>query len=37
MKDLFKEKSLQKIREYIRGNPLKWDIDENNPKNLKKC
>jgi len=25
------EKSLQKIREYIHNNPLKWDIDENNP------
>src|SRR3990172_2952188 len=25
------EKSLQKIREYIHYNPLKWDIDENNP------
>jgi len=24
-------KSLQKIREYISNNPLKWDIDENNP------
>jgi REP element-mobilizing transposase RayT len=31
------ERTLQIIREYIRGNPLKWDIDENNPKNLKKC
>lgn len=25
------EKSLEKIREYINNNPLKWDIDENNP------
>ncbi len=25
------EKSLEKIREYIHFNPLKWDIDENNP------
>ncbi|MGH7909933.1 MAG: transposase, partial [Thermodesulfobacteriota bacterium] len=25
------EKSLQKIREYIHNDPLKWDIDENNP------
>src|SRR3989304_7423555 len=25
------EKLLQKIREYIHNNPLKWDIDENNP------
>jgi REP element-mobilizing transposase RayT len=27
------EKSLQKIREYIANNPLKWDDDENNIKN----
>jgi Transposase and inactivated derivatives len=25
------EKSLQKVREYISSNPLKWDLDENNP------
>ena len=25
------EKSLQKIREYINNNTLRWDIDENNP------
>src|SRR3990172_963468 len=25
------EKLLQKIREYIHNNPLKWGIDENNP------
>lgn len=25
------EKSLHKIREYIRANPLTWDKDENNP------
>ena len=25
------EESLLKIREYIHNNPLKWDIDENNP------
>lgn len=25
------EESLLKIREYIHRNPLKWDIDENNP------
>ena len=29
------EKSLYEIRRYIRDNPLKWDIDENNPENLK--
>jgi len=29
------EKSLQKIREYIRFNPLNWDDDEENPKNIK--
>lgn len=28
------EKSLQKIREYIVNNPLKWELDEYNPKNL---
>lgn len=27
------ENSLDKIREYILNNPLKWDIDENNPLN----
>lgn len=25
------ERSLQKIREYIRNNPLKWDQDKENP------
>ncbi|SRR5579884_170329 len=25
------ENSLQKIREYINNNPIKWDVDENNP------
>jgi len=25
------EKTLQKIREYIQNNPLKWDLDEYNP------
>jgi REP element-mobilizing transposase RayT len=25
--------ALQKIREYIRMNPMKWDSDRNNPKN----
>ena len=29
------EKSLYEIRTYIRDNPLKWDIDKNNPENLK--
>ena len=28
------EKSLSKIREYIRNNPLKWELDRNNPENL---
>lgn len=28
------EKSLMKIREYIRNNPLKWELDRNNPENL---
>jgi REP element-mobilizing transposase RayT len=27
------EKSLNKIRRYIRNNPIKWDIDKNNPDN----
>jgi len=26
---------LNKIRQYIINNPLKWDLDRNNPKNLK--
>ncbi len=29
------EKSLHKIREYIRANPLSWDKDENNPNHNK--
>ncbi|MFA4834052.1 MAG: transposase [Patescibacteria group bacterium] len=28
------EKSLNKIREYIINNPLKWELDRNNPENL---
>ena len=28
------EKSLDKIREYIVNNPLKWELDRNNPENL---
>ena len=28
------EKSLNKIREYIINNPLKWEFDKNNPANL---
>ena len=29
------EKELNSIREYIINNPLQWDLDENNPKNIK--
>jgi putative transposase len=29
------EKELNKIRQYIVDNPVKWDMDENNPVNLK--
>jgi len=29
------EKSLQRIREYIINNPLKWELDRYNPANLK--
>jgi REP element-mobilizing transposase RayT len=29
------EKELEKIREYIQNNPLKWGLDENNPVNIK--
>ncbi|OGW72566.1 MAG: hypothetical protein A2Y02_02505 [Omnitrophica bacterium GWA2_52_12] len=29
------EKSLSEMREYIANNPKQWDLDENNPKNLK--
>jgi putative transposase len=29
------EKELYTIREYIRNNPFKWDLDENNPVNIK--
>ena len=28
------EKDLQKIRDYIAHNPLKWDLDVENPKNI---
>ncbi|MFH1798131.1 MAG: transposase [Candidatus Omnitrophota bacterium] len=28
------EKSLDEIREYIQNNPLKWELDRNNPKNV---
>ena len=28
------EKELYAIREYIQNNPLKWDLDENNPVNV---
>ena len=30
------EKSLDEIRQYIKTNPLKWEDDEENPKNQKK-
>jgi hypothetical protein len=30
------EKELFKIREYIRLNPVQWDMDEENPVNIKK-
>lgn len=29
------DNELNKIREYIRYNPLKWELDKNNPLNLK--
>ena len=29
-----KDESLDKIREYIRNNPLKWELDRNNPESL---
>jgi putative transposase len=29
------DKSLKNIREYIKYNPLKWDLDENNLQNIK--
>ena len=28
------EKSLNKIRQYIINNPLRWELDRNNPENL---
>jgi hypothetical protein len=30
------EKSLGTIREYIRNNPMKWDLDKDNPSNHSK-
>lgn len=30
------EKELFRIREYIRFNPVQWDMDEENPANIKK-
>jgi REP element-mobilizing transposase RayT len=29
------EKSLHRIRQYIINNPAKWELDRNNPKNIK--
>ncbi len=29
-----KEEDLEKIREYIRNNPLNWELEKNNTKNL---
>lgn len=29
-----KDESLDKIREYIKNNPLKWELDKNDPSNL---
>lgn len=29
------EKELNKIRKYIIENPLKWELDRENPKNIK--
>ncbi len=31
---IWTENELEKIREYIRNNILKWDLDKNNPKNI---
>jgi REP element-mobilizing transposase RayT len=31
------ENELNSIREYIRYNPLKWDEDEENPDNKRRC
>ncbi|MCL5666925.1 MAG: hypothetical protein M1383_04105 [Patescibacteria group bacterium] len=28
------DESLDKIREYIKNNPLKWELERNNPENL---
>jgi len=28
------ERELFKIRQYIQNNPLKWDIDNENPENI---
>ena len=28
------DESLHRIREYIKNNPLKWELDRNNPQNL---
>jgi putative transposase len=30
-----KDESLDKIREYIQNNPKQWELDEENPKNIK--
>ncbi len=29
------EKELFKTREYIQNNPMQWDIDRDNPKNVR--
>lgn len=31
-----RNKSLDKIRQYILNNPKQWKLDEKNPKNIKK-
>ncbi len=31
-----KDESLDKVREYIRNNPKQWELDEENPINIKK-
>jgi len=30
------ERNLNRIRQYIINNPARWDLDENNPKNIKR-
>jgi hypothetical protein len=37
LKNYRDEEDLDEIREYIINNPLKWDLDRENPTNIEAC